>query len=265
MSRGDTGILQADLLCPETGPAIRVSGGARLQMNGHSISGGSNGISTSPGIHTTKIEGPGEIFGVTAGGSDPVGCAITSENTTVVRDVSIHDNRCGIFGIYNHRITLRGVTITNSVADAVVNLAGSPGNGGVFARDVTIADNGGYAIESYGRVKLQNATVTSNAAGGLSLPDPRVDPSGGPEPPRAKLFDSTLTGNGPGGDVAAVTVPVLIDTTCEHSVDLVSAGTLGICSVLATSLDRCVIIEESGRHTRSHGVSNIRTEITRSP
>jgi hypothetical protein len=46
-----------------------------------------------------------------------------------------------------------------------------------------------------------------------------------------QVRNGTLTGNGPGGDVASFRRSRLVDSTCDHSVDLRNGGSLGICSL----------------------------------
>ena len=46
-----------------------------------------------------------------------------------------------------------------------------------------------------------------------------------------QVRNGTLTGNGSGGDVASFRRSRLVDSTCDHSVDLRNGGSLGICSL----------------------------------
>ena len=80
---GQVGVLQADLTC--SGVGVELEEMATLQMNGHSISGGSIGVFCS---RRCTIQGPGEIVGATNFG------IVTSTNPSprvVVEDVTIRD------------------------------------------------------------------------------------------------------------------------------------------------------------------------------
>src|SRR5207245_3106154 len=60
---GQVGVLQADLTC--SGVGVELEEMATLQMNGHSISGGSIGVFCS---RRCTIQGPGEIIGASSFG-----------------------------------------------------------------------------------------------------------------------------------------------------------------------------------------------------
>ena len=69
-----------------------------------------------------------------------------------------------------------------------------------------------------GSISLEEASITGNGGGGAIAQR------------TVRAQDSTLTGNGPGGDVAARRA-ILRDTTCDHSLDVDTSGTLGVCSL----------------------------------
>ncbi len=240
----ETGILRNDLSCDGSGgPNVNLSRGARFELNGHTISGGYIGVSTDPGGHNV-IEGPGEIVGASG---DPFGCAIAPSSKTTVRYLDLHTNRRGIVTVYDFPLKLEGLTISNNTAEGIssyfANLGSviGPGNGKITARNVIMADNGGNGIEAHGHLSLQNSAVTGSGGAGI-VSNGRVfvlrgvsitenDAAGvvSTSPKRGTLKDSFATANGPGGDVAAPIPPKFLGSTCDHSVDTDSGGTLGIC------------------------------------
>lgn len=244
----ETGVLQTDLVCDGTGgPNVSLLRHARLDLNGHTISGGYIGVSTDPGrIGKNEIVGPGEIFGV-VNGDGGFGAGIAASGKVVVRDVHLHDNVRGIVSVYDFAMKLEGVTITNNSAEGIASYFGNladrigPGKGQIKARDCVVSGNGDDGIEAWGRLDLRDATVSGNGGTGIvsrgnvfSLRDVTITDnadagflSTSRKPGNVK--NGTLTGNGPGGDVAASVAPKLVASTCEHSVDT-DGGTLGICT-----------------------------------
>jgi hypothetical protein len=217
ISSGDVATLQVDLSCDSSSPNVNLRAGARLELNGHSISGGYLGVGVDPGTRRTVIEGPGEIFGAT--GAGPIyGCGISTQSKTVVRNVHVHDNACGIVAVYAFSLRLQDVTVSNNSADGVT-YAIPVKTGRVHAERVTVTGNGGNGIVANRGLVLIDATVTGNGVAG-AVANTKIS-----------THSSTLTGNGPGGDVASFLKPHLVDTTCEHSVDRNTAGTWGVCSL----------------------------------
>ena len=216
---GQVGELQVDLVCDGSGgPNVTIQRGGKLRLNGHTISGGYLGIATEPAGKRVTIEGPGEVFGAT--GTAPLGgCAIGVTVKTTIKNVILHDNRCGIGRPYDYAIRLQDVTIDANTEDAIEAASSGPGNGRVVAKNVTITNNGGLALQTDGRSSLRGATITNNASGGVYFSGAR----------RSSLFDGTLTGNGPQGDVAAATVPRFVRSTYTVSQNL-GGGSLGICA-----------------------------------
>jgi hypothetical protein len=100
-----------------------------------------------------------------------------------------------------------------------VNYAIALDHGRVKGKRVTATNNGGVGIRGYRRVLLKEATVTGNGGGGAVAGS------------NLTVRRSTLTGNGPGGDVAAWYRLKLTDTTCDHSVNISSGGTFGVCAL----------------------------------
>lgn len=248
---GETGVLRNDLACDGSGgPNVNVGRHSKLDLNGHTISGGYIGVATSPGhIGECEIYGPGEIFGIGAGGGlgDPFGAGISAAGKVSVRNVALHDNVRGIVSVYDFAMKLEDVTITNNSAEGIASYFGNlaerigPGKGQIKARNCVVSGNGDDGIEAWGKLDLRDSTVSGNAGTGIvskgrvfTLKDVTITDnanagllSTSQKPGNVK--GGTLTGNGPGGDVAAPVAPKLVASTCEHSVDT-DGGTLGICT-----------------------------------
>ena len=227
------------------GPNVSLSRGATLLLNNNTISGGYIGVGTDPGGRRTKIIGPGNIIGASG---DTFGAGIAPSGKVFIKDVILHDNRRGIVSIYDFAMKLEHVTIANNDAEGITShfgLLGSvpgPGNAQITGRDLIVTGNGGDGIVGYGKLALRGGTVSDNNGAGIrshgrTFTLQGVEVSGNAEaglvstyakPGRIKA--ATLTGNGSGGDIAAPVPPKLVVSTCEHSVDTDSGGTLGICS-----------------------------------
>jgi hypothetical protein len=165
-----------------------------------------------------------------------------------VRNVVLHDNERGILTIYDFSLKLENVTIRDNAHEGIgsyfANLGGQigPGKGQITARDLTVTDNGGDGIRAYGSLKLRESTISGNVGDGVVSRGPRfaldtvtVTGNAGAGLLHAskradKIKGSTLTGNGPDGDIAGPRAPRLRESTCEHSVNTVGGGTLGICT-----------------------------------
>ena len=141
----ETGVLRRDISCDGSrGPNVNLARGARLELNGHRISGGYIGVSTYPGGRNV-IEGPGDIVGA---GGDPFGCAIATSSKATIRYLDLHTNRRGIVTVYDFPLKLDGVRINNNTAEGITSYLGNaggsigPGNGKITARNVILTDNG---------------------------------------------------------------------------------------------------------------------------
>ncbi len=200
----ELGVLTQDIDCDGSGgPDLTMEPGAKLQMNGHHIAGGYLGIAIETGEHKTVIVGQGSIYGQS--GSGPVsGCGISTGSSTVIESVDVHDSRCGIVAIYTHPIKLKLVNVYDNAEDGVT-WALPVDTGKVKATAFNAVNNGGYGVKAYSRLTLKSAQVLNNAGGGASAGQ------------ILKASMSTLTGNGPGADVAAGLKVKLTNTTCDHS------------------------------------------------
>jgi hypothetical protein len=243
---GEIGVVRNTIGCDGSGgPNVTVGRGATLLLNNHLISGGYIGVATDPGGARAKIIGPGNIVGATG---DPFGCGIAPSGKVLIKDVTLHDNRRGIVSIYDFAMKLEHVTIANNDAEGITSYAGSlggvigPGHGQITGRDMIVTGNAGAGIVAFGKLTLRDGTVSGNGGAGIrsegrTFTLQGVDVNGNGEagimstsvrPGRIKA--STLMGNGTGGDIAAPVPPKLTASSCEHSVDTDSGGTLGICS-----------------------------------
>jgi hypothetical protein len=236
-------VLQTDLVCDGSGgPNLNLGYRSRLELNGHSISGGYIGISVypGPGAGQAVIVGPGEIFGAD---SDPFGAAIAPQSRVMIRNVTLRDNRRGILAVYNHAMKLDDVTIVDNTAQGISSYLGAsgPGKGRIRGRNLTVSGNGDNGIEAFGRLLLRDSTVSGNGGTGILVHDrftlQNVGVTGNAgagvastSSKRGKLKSSTATGNGAAGDIAAPVAPRLIASTCDDSVDTDDGGTLGICA-----------------------------------
>ena len=213
---GEIGELTANLDCggaPVVG--VMMQAGSTLHMNGHSLTTAAIGVGTDPGKKggpVTRITGPGAITGMT-------GCAIFASNKISVQSVDLHDNGCGIMSVYTFPNTLEDVSIAANTGDGV-NYVSTVGNGRIKGERVTVTDNGGVGLRSSGKITLEDAVVTGNVTAGVVSTAKSI-----------LVRNGTLTGNGSGGDVAAFRRSRLVDSTCDHSVDLRNGGSLGICSL----------------------------------
>ncbi len=219
----EIGDLVADLDCTGAPTAsVFLQAGAMLRMNGHALVGGLQGVATYPGKKggpVTRIVGPGEIRDIVGSPVTP-GCAIFASNKVVVQDVDIHGNGCGIRAEYGFPLTLVDVSITGNSGDGIFYTS-QVGNGRVDAERVDISGNGGVGIKVAGKITLKDATITGNGEAGVVS-----------ERKTIKGRNAIVTGNGPGGDLAAYRRPRLIlVSACDHSVNLKAGGTFGICAL----------------------------------
>jgi len=145
------------------------------------------------------------------------GCAISSQGPALVPNVQVHDNGCGITSIYSFRLALEDASVTNNAGDGVTYL-NDVKDAKISGERVTISGNGGAGIRAHRTIWLEEATISGNGGGGAIAGR------------TIRAQDSTLTGNGPSGDVATRRA-ILRNTTCEHSVDLDTSGSLGVCSL----------------------------------
>ena len=175
-----TGVLMVDLDCPvEAGSAVvTLEERASLEMNGHTISGGWQGVQVLGRRGT--IRGPGQIV---AGDWEGTGRRIVFERRLEINDVTVDGGAWeGIANRYGNLGYLLATNVTvNNVRDYGVfvgKLKGSnlTANGNGFtgfnvarlkATDITANGNGHYGI-SAGRIgRSTNITANGNARDGI--------------------------------------------------------------------------------------------------
>ena len=208
VSTGDVGVLMVDLVCPSMS-AVRVSNGATLELNGHSISApGASAVAAefvpvSTGVprHRFSVVGPGTIYGSDTGIEGVGGIRVSM--------VTIHDTGTGIKTTSNSRrgtLKLTNVTITqssdptngvgvvaNKVTASGLTVTGMPFDGIMVQKingaDVVASGNGpgipslgvGFGIGAK-TIHLQDLTANDNDGSGVFAE-------------KIVLRDSTVTGN----------------------------------------------------------------------
>lgn len=231
VERGDPGVLQGDLDC--TGQpsffAIELRPGAKLELNGHTISG-ARGANVSCFVAATKactIAGPGEITGAPFG--------VSSASRLKMSDVDVHQNDVGIhiiYGAVSHAalVKLDRVTVRDNDAEGI------KGGGILRITDSSITGNGDVGTTSYGPSRLKRTTITGNGSFGI------VTGVYSPSDDRyifnknaLALADSTVTGNGVldgGVDILAGRRPNVVRTMCGTSANALAPGnpTFGVCA-----------------------------------
>jgi hypothetical protein len=197
--------------------------GATLQLNGHSISGGTSGIVCST---RCVIEGPGEIAGFSEAG------ITTTTNPrpklTVSGDVSVHDNlHYGLLLSYDAKLGLSDVTISNNNFGGITfSPTGVGDKGKLKGFGVTVTGNNGPGIDVK-KFKLEASTVQGNDGNGV------LSQNGG-----GVLIDSAVIGNGtdfdPSYDLKTLKPPRLRNSSCELSGRFLKdgslSGTWAVCS-----------------------------------
>jgi hypothetical protein len=237
-------MLNADLDCTGVDDyAVQIHHG-RLNLNGHTITGGF-------GIHCDgpcKVVGPGTVTNSTHFG-------INGMNTSLkVSQVNLTDNAvfgaqcfgtCKIegpatisgngVGIRNAgTLNGRNLTITGNLR--AVDGGNNDGTTRVRLRDSSVTGNGS-GVHSHGGVKLLNTTVTGNGTSGASAGTTDFSRPEGIHCPRkalVMLYGSTVTGNHTDPECGVTKVcfdvatcleaPRLHDSTCEHSYAMASGN-----------------------------------------
>jgi Right handed beta helix region len=238
---GEVGVLQDDLFCDaNSGPNVTLGSGSTLKLNGHRIDGGYIGVWAQIG-GVVRILGPGEITGADG---DQFGAAIVASGKVLIDTVHLHGNRRGIIMGDRSPVRLANVIITGNTLEGITTDAANsaPDGAKISGRDVTIASNGGDALVAFGSITLRHSFINENGGAGIrsngkkfTLQDVAVTNNAGAgivstSSKRGQLKRSAATGNGAEGDIAAPVAPKLVSSTCDHSVDTDSGGTLGICS-----------------------------------
>ena len=203
---GQVAQMRNDLQCA-TGPdspfsalGVYLQPGAKLQLNGFTVSGDGTGtgiLCGSPGarFRPCKIEGPGEVRAFYAG-INCGGCRIA------VRDAAFRGN---LYGIY---IPLAGWLVARHVV-ASDNIRAGIWAQRVRAAHVEASNNGEFGVSANGSLRLKRLTATANGAPGVV---------GGRS--RGRILNSVVTGNdtaGDGYDIVSVGPVRLTGTSCGRS------------------------------------------------
>ena len=225
------GRLQADLVCSSSQTGVLMGDRSSLQLNDHSITGGSRGVSILSEARRVRIKGPGTISGaglsgITASPDDP------ERFRMKVSDVVLTGNRSGIR--CSGRVALRDVTVSGNTEWGIavfgrihVRNVTAIGNGisGIFSsvdvkgNHVIASGNGLLGINGNLDVKLRNLTAVNNGSFGVAAG-------------RARLSKSTVTDNdaaGDGIDILSQAPPVVRKTVCGKSSDAFG-GSWGVCT-----------------------------------
>jgi hypothetical protein len=205
VAAGDTGVLQADIVCQDEYFGVRLLTGSTLQLNGHSITGTRSTFATVLGVARVDdaepeeggrgrftIVGPGEIAGAgpdTHSGATTRACVTLQDGRATITSptgvIDIHGCNFGIVGYileYNnnraratidhvilHDNSLEGITVRKLTASDVT--AFNNGEAGVHAiatmmvANVIAHDNGNQGVFAGSTVKGTGVTVTGNASG----------------------------------------------------------------------------------------------------
>jgi hypothetical protein len=195
------GVLMNDLDCTGVGEGVFLEGAA-LKMNGHSIRGATSGDILCKG--SCKVTGPGELT------DSNVGIAVFPDSprhrSVQLTGVDLHNDGTGInvsepVPSNNLKIILTDVTSHGNALDGI-----SCASARVRGKNVTTNGNAVVGLRANAATILQNFTSIGNSLGYDNLGD-------GP----SLLRDSAITGSTSGVDLSTKLRPVLVDTTCEHS------------------------------------------------
>jgi hypothetical protein len=234
--RGEIGVLQTDLTCPQGALSIAVTLDRRatLDLNGHTLTGGDVSVACSGA--RCKVVGPGEIVGSTAYGIwGQLGIRHIDVENVVLRD---HEFQAIFLNSFHGSLKLTGVTLRDiDLTRAGIGLALPAAQASrVKFTDVTainvhptvfgartkgtnlIADGCTSAI--VGKAKVTGLVATN------SLREAVRTPSGKLRLRDSMLFDNDLN-SGNGIDIVSLKRPALRDSTCFRSEQCIKA-TAGI-------------------------------------
>jgi hypothetical protein len=213
----NVGVLQADLDCGALPVGVTLLRGARLQLNGHVLSGGVRAVLADITKGRAWIDGPGTVAGAEIGISTP-GSTRGRGAGLHLTDVTLNGNGIGVFA---DRLRLTRV-------DAQGNNHGISANYRVKGDDVVASNNNRFGVWSAaGTIRMRRLTATDNGWFGV------IATQGG----RVALVDSTVTGNAAaygGIDISSSRRPSLRNVTCGLSSDsfsvFVTGTSWGVCA-----------------------------------
>lgn len=225
------GILNDDLDCTGfPGHAVEIHGG-KLNMNGHTITGGVVGVYCDANC---KISGPGTITGSTGTGVLAFQCPLRLTQVDVTNHVApgvecfkgctlngpmtVSGNQVGIRA--GHSVKVRGVTLSGNGMGIDASNNESRGHALVYDSSVT-GNTVGISADNF--VKTVNSSITGNTQIGINAGDASCTRKG-----LATIKAGTVTGNGTAAgcgtsvacaDIATCgTAPhVAGGATCDHS------------------------------------------------
>jgi len=197
----DIAVLQADLDCGVLPVGVTLGRGARLELNGHVLSGGQQAVLADFGAGHAWVDGPGAVTGAEVGITTAADGVSGRGAELRLTDVDLHDNDIGAFA---DRLRLTRVT-------AERNLHGLASNFGLTGVDVVASDNTHFGVWSAaGKIKIRRLTATNNGWYGA------IATQGG----RVTLIDSTVSGNAPAYgaiDISSSRRPSLKNVGCGRS------------------------------------------------
>lgn len=201
IAAGKVGELKVDLTCaasptwPFAARGVRLEPGAKLRMNGFSISGDGSGAGVECKSKRCTIAGPGEIRGFWAG-VNCGGCRV------VARDVAVREN---VEGIY---VPLAGTLEAERV------IASDNAHSGIWAQavrgsDIEASRNGLNGVSANSGLRVRRLDATANGRSGVLAGRTK-----------SRLVDSMVTGNdvaSGGYDIVSTGSMRLVRTTCGKS------------------------------------------------
>jgi hypothetical protein len=241
IAANEIGVLQGDLVCSDPF-GVRLERGARLDLNGHSITttdvdARAVYCSTRRCSVVSSTPTPGVLDGgwVSRYALHAAGTFDFSENDVAVTRVTV-DN------VQFRRAAFAGVFAT----EAKVKISRSRFEdcyAGVVAEKIQASDihatGGAYGFEATKRIKGQEVTIIGPWRYGVGGNDARVDMTGltvtacgdyGITAASVRLGESQLSNNGQ-ADIVSARLPRLRDTACERSTMQTLGGTWGVCSL----------------------------------
>jgi hypothetical protein len=245
----DVGVLQADLDCPASTSAVVLEDDARLELNGHSITGSFDGGSV-PAVEcriksskSCTIEGPGEIFGGASA------CVQIRRGRLSISNVEIHHCLTGIDANtggpgQTSRVIATNVQTHDNAAYGFIGIrldasdfdASANGTVGIAARRLrgsAISANGNGSAPECGTYGCSGIFGDIVSAVGVSVSNNKGI---GVRCRSLRLTASSLVGNGTNGvlvfDLATLGRPHLTTTTCGKSGKLGETidKTWGVCA-----------------------------------
>lgn len=220
-------IMNADLDCTGfAGHAVDIHGG-KLDMNGHTLTGGNGGISCDGNC---KIIGPGTVTASAGIGINALDSPVRVQQVDVT-DHAVYGVQCGKGCTLNGPMTISGngvgVRAGHTAKLRVVTLSGNgigvdasnnDDRGHALLFDSTVTGNV-TGVSADRLVKTSNTTVTGNSEIGVDVDDGSCSGKG-----LASIKGGTVTGNGTDSD-CGTTVACADLATCKTPPHLAGGAT----------------------------------------